>query len=286
VPDPEEVSRLLRDAATLGDALDALSDTALWSGAPSGELARRQRRWAFESAALDLALRQAGRSLAQVLDRTARPVRFVASFRLGEPPSFEPVAERLRAYPELRLKLDPTSDWSEELFREVAGTGAVHVVDLKGAYRGTMVDQPPDAALYRRVVEAFPDALLEDPGLTGETRPVLEPHARRVSWDAPVLGVAELERLPMAPAAVNVKPSRIGALEEVLALYEHCERAGIPVYGGGMFELGVGRRQLQALAAAFHPDAPNDVAPAEYHDPRPDRLPRSPLPPPEGVGFG
>ena len=40
-------------------------------------IAEQWRRWAYESAALDLALRQAGRSLAEVLEREPRPVRFV-----------------------------------------------------------------------------------------------------------------------------------------------------------------------------------------------------------------
>ena len=58
---------------------------------------RPYRRWAFESAALDLALRQAGRSLADVLGR-ARPLNFVVSMRLGGLDSKEPEnADRLKA---------------------------------------------------------------------------------------------------------------------------------------------------------------------------------------------
>ena len=51
-------------------------------------------------------------------------------------------------------------------------------------------------------------------------------------------------------------------------------------YGGGQYELGVGRGQIQYLAALFHPDAPNDIAPAGYDalDPEPG-LPASPLEP-------
>ena len=51
-------------------------------------------------------------------------------------------------------------------------------------------------------------------------------------------------------------------------------------YGGGQYELGVGRGQIQCLAALFHPDAPNDIAPAGYDalDPEPG-LPESPLDP-------
>jgi hypothetical protein len=37
------------------------------------------------------------------------------------------------------------------------------------------------------------------------------------------------------------------------------------MYGGGMGELGVGRAQIELLAALFHADVPNDVAPSAYN---------------------
>src|SRR4051794_40893394 len=49
------------------------------------------RRWAYESAALDLALRQAGTTLAAAVGREPRPVAFVVSPGLGEPPTSEVV---------------------------------------------------------------------------------------------------------------------------------------------------------------------------------------------------
>jgi hypothetical protein len=59
------------------------------------EAARRYRNWSFESAALDLALRQAGRALHDVLGLEPQPVRFVNSLGLGKEPSIEPVRRRL-----------------------------------------------------------------------------------------------------------------------------------------------------------------------------------------------
>jgi hypothetical protein len=80
---------------------------------------------------------------------------------------------------------------------------------------------------------------------------------------------------------LNVKPSRIGSVRALFEFYDHCEQAGIGLYGGGQFELGPGRRQIQLLASLFHPDAPNDVAPCAYNAPvLHDGLPQSPLPPP------
>jgi L-alanine-DL-glutamate epimerase-like enolase superfamily enzyme len=242
------------------------------------------RRWAFESAALDLALRQAGLSLADALGREPRPVRFVVSKR------FESIAELqklLDRYPGTHLKLDPTSDWDDGLVKELVARDAVDVVDLKGAYHGTPVDQPPDAALYDRVARGFPDAWIEDPALTPETEPVLAPHRDRITWDAPIHSVADVEGLPFQPRTLNVKPSRFGPLRELFAFYDHCAAHGIGLYGGGQFELGPGRGQIQYLASLFSPDGPNDVAPGGYNaiEP-PDGLPVSPLvPAPAPAGF-
>ena len=104
---------------------------------PQQSAYRLYRRWGIESAALDLALRQAGRSLGEVLGREHRPVSFVVSMRLGNPPSFAPVADRLEVYPWLRFKLDATPDWPGELIEQLVATGAIASLDFKGAYKGT-----------------------------------------------------------------------------------------------------------------------------------------------------
>jgi hypothetical protein len=214
-------------------------------------------------------------------------VRFVVSMRLGEPPSVEPVRSRLELYPQLRFKLDPTSSWDERLIDELLATGAVDSVDFKGLYTGTVVDQPPDPLLYRRVVESFTQAWIEDPALTPETEEILAPHRERISWDAPIHSIADIEALPFAPRMVNIKPSRLGGLRNLLDAYDYCRKREIGNYGGGQFELGVGRGQIQYLASLFHADAPNDVAPTGFNLPLPEAgLPASPLAPaPSAAGF-
>jgi hypothetical protein len=242
------------------------------------------RRWGFESAALDLALRQAGRSLADAVGREPRPVRFVVSKRFD---SIDVLRKLLDRYPGTRFKLDPTRDWSDELVVELADLAGVDTVDLKGAYHGTMVDLPPDPLLYERVARAFPEAWIEDPALTAETEPVLEPYSDRITWDAPIHSVADVVSLPFRPRTLNVKPSRFGPVRELFAFYDHCAEHGIGLYGGGQFELGPGRGQVQYLASLFCPDAPNDVAPSGYNAIEPaDGLPVSPLAPtPAPTGF-
>lgn len=263
-------------SATL-EGIDLFPETG-----PAREASLAYRRWAFESAALDLALKQAGTDLASVLDRRYDPVRFLVSTRLGDPPTIDRVETWLGIDPDLEFKLDATSAWTPSLVGGLATTGAVRIVDLKGHYEGTMVDQPADPALYRSLVETFPDALIEDPVLTDETRTLFEGSEARISWDAPITDVASVEALPFAPEWINVKPSRCGSVEDLFAIVEHCLDRGIGMYGGGQTELGVGRQHLHALASLFYPDAPNDVAPRAYNDPEPRAgLPTSPLSPPE-----
>ncbi len=272
---------------TMESFSELLGGLDLFPAEPVREVSRLYRRWAFESAALDLALRQSGRSFAAALGREPRPVTFVVSLRLGDPPTIEPVRKRLERYPSLRFKLDPTSDWTDELIAELVATEAVDSVDFKGFYKGTVVDQPPDPDLYGRVVEAFPEAWLEDPALTEETRAVLAGHEDRITWDAPIHSIDDIEGLPFPPKMVNVKPSRFGSLRALVDCYDYLGERRIGAYGGGQFELGPGRGQNQYLASLFHPDTPNDVAPIGFNvaDPPPG-LPESPLSPaPSPTGF-
>jgi hypothetical protein len=251
---------------------------------------RHYRRWAVESAALDLALRQAGESLGDALGREYEydPVRFVASTRLGDPPTTDRVEAIREHVPGIEFKLDPTTDWDAELVDALADTDAVRVLDLKGRYEGTEVDNPADPDLYRLVFEGFPDAVVEDPGLTDEVTGLIEEHAERVSWDYPITGVGSVEGLPFEPEWLNVKPSRFGSVASLFETLEWAAEHGVSLYGGGQFELGVGRGQIQALASLFYPDGPNDVAPGVYNDPEvPESLPASPLDAPAGEpGFG
>jgi len=279
----------LAGSHTLDSFSRRLDDLELFPVEPVREVSRRYRRWAFESAALDLALRQAGRSLAAAVGREPEPVRFVVSLRLGEPPSLAPLRARLSLYPDLQFKLDPTGSWDSELIRALAATGAVEAVDFKGHYRGSSVDQTGGPDLYRRVVEAFPDAWIEDPDLSRpEIDAVLHRSRDRITWDAPIHSVADIEALPFPPRMVNLKPSRLGGLRELCRAYDHCRERGIGAYGGGQFELGPGRGQIQYLASLFHPDSPNDVAPTGFNDVSPPPgLQTSPLSPaPAATGFG
>ena len=270
---------------TLDSFSKRLEEVSVWPQEPArGDVSRDYRRWAFESAALDLALRQAGRSLADAVGREPRPVTYVVSMRLTAPDGGVETAQRvidlLAKYPDTGLKLDPTNTWTEELVDDLATLGAVNSLDFKSFYKGTPVDLVTDIDLYRMCIEAFPDAWYEDADVTDETRPLLEPVADQLTWDAPIHSVADVLERPWKPRMVNIKPSRFGPLSRLFEMYDWCESEGVGAYGGGQTELGVGRGHIQYLASLFHPDTPNDTAPGGFNNPvLPDGLPRSPLEP-------
>ena len=286
------------DGAT-GEGEDVTYEAALHDGVPDGlmfagtwsledfsrrldeleELAEGYRRWAFESAALDLALRQNGLGLGEAFGRHERPVRFAVSTRAAP--------ERwLEVAPGLEFKLDAEKDWDRALLRRLRELDRVRVVDLKAYYHGTVVDLSPDPELYRAIAEELPDVVIEDAWLEDGLREALAGAEDRLSFDAPVHSLSDLDDLPLEPRWLNIKPSRFGTLRGLLETIEACEERGISMYGGGQFELGPGRLHIQRLASVFYPDGPNDVAPSAYNEGEPrEGLPQSPLPPPDGPGL-
>jgi len=272
--------------ATLADFLAHLDTIDMWPEPPEYELERNWRRWTFESAALDLALRQSGTSLPEVLGRTAQPLTFVNSFGLGDPPDTGKLAGRRATNPTVGFKLDVAPSWTQDVMDRVAAVDGIAVIDFKGRYDLEVEDETALLAMYERTLATFSGVLFEDPHDRPEVIEMLTPLADRVSYDAPITSVASIGTTPITVRTVNVKPCRVGRLQELSRLYAHCESAGMRMYNGGMGELGVGRGQAQLLASLFHPDAPNDIAPSDYNlQVPPPGLPPSPLDPAPDRGF-
>jgi len=221
-------------------------------------------RAALEAAAIDLALRQHETNLFGLASAKPAPARYVVS--LGR--TDEPLLVVAQQPETVELKIDVDPRWTDEAWAALAGLGRVAVLDFKGG--GRSVD-------FERAHRLMPGALSEDPA---EPAPGL-----RLSADIPITSAAAVDALPFHPAAVNVKPARIGGVLEALACVARCDAAGVSVYFGGMFEVGPGRRQLWDLAALLAPEGTNDVAPIAVGE-APARRPPRLVVDPTRSGFG
>jgi hypothetical protein len=277
----------LRGRRTLDEFSTLLGLADLFPVEPIRDSARDYRRWAFESAALDLALRQNGLSLHDAVGRAAQPVTFVVSMRIADRAGLARLRALCSSDPGLHFKLDPAQGWDRQLLAELAALACVDVVDMKGLYRNATVAMEPDPDVYRRVFEGLPGVWIEDPAVDRHTIELLDRHRDRITWDEPIHSVGDIEALPWPPRLLNLKPARFGSVRRLFETYDYCREHGIGAYGGGMFEQGPGRGQLQYLASLFHHDGPNDLAPVSYNlQGDADGLPRSPLPPePHQTGF-
>jgi L-alanine-DL-glutamate epimerase-like enolase superfamily enzyme len=234
-----------------------------WSAEMAARAHLPHARAAFEAAAIDLALRQAATNLFRLAVRAPAPLCYVVSFDRRADPAGE-IRARLDRHAGLRFKVDVDPGWPDAVYAALAALGVVATLDFKGG--GTRAD-------HERAHAALPTAFLEDPDPAAA--PWSPGTAACVSFDAPLTSAAALDRLPVRPAAANVKPARLGGVFEALRCIEACARRRIPVYFGGMSEVSVGRRQLWTLASLFAPEAPNDVAPittAAVPAPLPGRL--------------
>ena len=122
---------------------------------PQQDVYRRYRRWGFESAALDLALRQADTSLHELLGRTPEPVTFVVSSRMGDPPTIAPVAAPPGGLPGAPLQARRDAGLARGADRRAAGDRRGRLDRLQGRLQGHArrhADRPGLLQAHRAVV--------------------------------------------------------------------------------------------------------------------------------------
>ena len=172
-----------------------------------------------------------------------------------------------RRCPGMRFKLDPRATGTRR-----SSTSSPRSTRRRGRLQGGVQlarrhERTPPPSLYRLVVEALPDALIEDPDVTDpEKAAILEPHRDRITWDALIHSVADVDALPFPPKVLNSKPSRFGSVPRAVRLLRHLCRAR---------DRAVRRRPVRARPrprpdpvprVALPPGTPpNDVAPGEYN---------------------
>ena len=241
--------------------------------------------WAFESAARPRPPKRL--SLQDAVGRVAKPVTFVVSIRLGEPPSLADLRALRRMDPSLHFKLDPTASWHDELLAELASLACVDVVDMKGHYRNATVAMDPDPDLFRRVFERLPGAWIEDPRWPTTSSGCSTGTKNRITWDEPIHSVGDIEALPWPPHMLNLKPARFGSVRRLFDAYDYCAARGIGAYGGACsskgLDVGSSGTWLRCSIPMVRTTSPRGVQPAAFGErssalsapagATPDRLP-------------
>ena len=222
-----------------------------WTALRWAKLARDQpmATAAVEMAAWDLAAKRAGRPLCEALGGFVRPVP--AGVSLGLEDDEDVLLRRVErclseGYRRVKLKIEPGRD-VEALARVRARfPDAVLGADANGAYR------PADRTRLRELDDVGL-AMLEQPFPREDLRAHAELQSELrtpICLDESIRSVEDA-RLAIEMGScrmINVKPGRVGGLDEARRIHDVCRAAGVPVWCGGMHESGVGRAHNVALA--------------------------------------
>jgi O-succinylbenzoate synthase len=162
-------------------------------------------------------------------------------------------------YRRIKLKIGP--GWDLEpvaAVRSTFGDGLALQVDANCAY--DPAHSEPLLALDR-----YGMLLIEQPFAPDRIVAHAE-LARRIETpvclDESVTSVAACETALALGACriVNIKPGRVGGLQESKAIHDLCAEHGVPVWCGGMLESGIGRAANLALASLPNFGLPGDIS--------------------------
>jgi len=221
----------------------------------------RMAKATIETAIWDLTAKRAGVPLALLLGGTRD--RILCGVAIGLHPSIEALLARIEeelagGYQRVKLKIKPGRDAEiaeavRERFPDLA-----FMLDANSAYtledapvferidavRPTMIEQPlahddivDHAALQRRI--RTPICLDESIHSDDDARKAIEIGATKV---------------------INIKAGRVGGLASAKRIHDVCSSRGIPVWCGGMLEMGIGRAHNVHLASLPGFSLPGDVA--------------------------
>jgi len=226
----------------------------------------RMAKATLEMAIWDLFAKRDGRSLSKVLGGTRD--RILCGVAIGIQPSIEELLETIRrelsaGYQRVKVKIKP--GWDGSVAEAIRATfpnlpfmldanSAYTLADAPlfkrfDAYKPTMIEQPlahddivDHATLQRQIETAI---CLDESIHTGDdARKAIELGATRV---------------------INIKAGRVGGLTSARRIHDVCRDAGIPVWCGGMLEMGIGRAHNVHLASLPNFKLPGDVAASERY---------------------
>jgi len=230
----------------------------------AGVKGHRMAKAALEMGCWGLAAERASVSLAELIGGTRE--RIPTGISIGIQATPELLAEKACAavaqgYRKVKLKITPGADLAYvAAVREAVGSDQPLSVDANAAY--TLEDTE-----HLRELDRFGLIMIEQPLAAGD----LVRHARLqaaietpICLDESIVDLASAEDMIALGSGriVNIKPGRVGGFAASRAIHDAAERAGIPVWCGGMLESGIGRAYNVALASLPNFELLGDLSPS------------------------
>jgi o-succinylbenzoate synthase len=226
----------------------------------------RMAKATVEMAIWDLFAQRDGRSLSKLLGGTRD--RILCGVAIGIQPSIEELLETIRreltaGYQRVKVKIKPGWDGAVAEAIRNAFPDLPFMLDANSAY--TLADTP----LFRRI-DAYTPTMIEQPLAYDD----IVDHAAlqreittAVCLDESIhTGDDARKAIELgATRVINIKAGRVGGLSSARRIHDVCRENGIPVWCGGMLEMGIGRAHNVHLASLPNFNLPGDVSASERY---------------------
>jgi O-succinylbenzoate synthase len=221
---------------------------------------------AIEMASWALIAQRDGMPLARLLGGTKTEIPTGISIGIQESP--EVLVERVgRAladgYRKIKLKIEPGHDIDFITAVRDAYPDAPLMADANNAY--SLAD-----AHHLKQLDALKLVMIEQPLAHDDI--VRHAELQRmldtpICLDESITSVDRAEDMITLKSGriVNIKPGRVGGLQQARAIHDLCAKHGIPVWCGGMLESGIGRAYNVALASLPNFKIPGDLSPSSRY---------------------
>jgi O-succinylbenzoate synthase len=226
----------------------------------------RMAKATLEMAIWDLFAKRDGRSLSKMLGGTRD--RILCGVAIGIQPSIDELLDTIRrelsaGYQRVKVKIKPGWDGSVAEAIRNAFPDLPFMLDANSAY--TLADAP----LFKRI-DAYTPTMIEQPLAYDDivdhatlqreiTTPICLDESIHTADDArKAIGLG-------ATRIINIKAGRVGGLTSARRIHDVCQRARVPVWCGGMLEMGIGRAHNVHLASLPNFSLPGDVSASERY---------------------
>jgi O-succinylbenzoate synthase len=228
----------------------------------------RMAKATLEMAIWDLFAKRAGVPLSKLLGGTRE--RILCGVAIGIQPSIDALLEKIAkelegGYQRVKVKIKP--GWDEK----VAAAIRTRFPDLPFQLDANSAYTLADAPLFKRI-DAYNCLLVEQPMAEDDIidhATLQKQIATPVCLDESIHSAEDARKAIEigATRVINIKPGRVGGLAESKKIHDACEQRGIPVWCGGMLEMGIGRAANVHLASLPNFRLPGDVsASARYFE--------------------